>query len=451
MAIPRVHIPRINWRDLAVTFAPVVLVVLVAFWIALHYVRPAPPRTIVMTGGAEGSSFQVSAERYKAILARQGVTLKVLPSQGSLENLKRLSDPKFHVDVGFVQGGLSTLADTSHLISLGSVFYVPVLVFYRAAQPIRLLSELAGKRIAIGREGSGARVLAEALLKSNGIEPGGPSRLLDLEGQAAEEALMSGRADAIFVMGDSATRETMRGLLHSTGVRLFDFVQGDGYVRRFRYLTKIDLPPGSIDLGKNIPAEPLTLVAPTVELIARSDLHPALSDILIEAAREVHGRATLMQKAGEFPAPLEHEYRVSDDAVRYYKSGKSLAYKHLPFWLASLIDRTVVLLLPIAVLLIPGLRIAPMLYRWRLNGRIYRRYGELMALERVAFSQTTPEQRADLLDRLDEIEKRVITLKLPGSFADQLYVLRQHIHFVRSRILDSGSAPPVVAAVSRKV
>jgi hypothetical protein len=439
MVMSRLKMSRIYWRDVAVTFGPFVLLVLVAFWIAFHYVRPAPPRTIVMTSGTEGSTFQVSAERYRAILARQGVTLKVIPSQGSLENLKRLSDPKFEADIGFVQGGLSGFGDPSRLISLGSVFYVPVLVFYRALQPIRLLSELEGKRIAIGREGSGARVLAETLLKANGIEAGGRSKLLDLEGKAAEDALLKGEADAIFVMGDSATRETMRELIHTSGIRLFDFVQGDGYVRRFRYLTKIELPPGSIDLGKNTPAETLNMVAPTVELIARPDLHPALSDVLIEAAREVHGRATLLQKAGEFPAPLEHEYRVSDDAIRYYKSGKSFAYKHLPFWVASLVDRALVLLVPIAVLLIPGLRVVPLLYRWRINARIYRRYGELMALERVAFGQTTAEERADLLKRLDEIEKRVITVKLPGSFADQVYVLRQHLHFVRNRIVQGGA------------
>jgi len=449
MAIPRLNFSRIYWRDLALTFGTFVLLIVVAFWIALHYVRPAPPRTIVMTGGAEGSSFQISAQRYRDILARQGVTVKVLPSQGSLENLKRLSDPNFQVDIGFVQGGLSALGDPSKLVSLGSVFYVPVWVFYRTPQPLRLLSDLDGKRIAIGREGSGTRVLAETLLKANGIEAGGRSKLLDLEGKSAQDALLRGEADAIFLMGDSATRETMREMLHSSDVRIFDCEQGDGYVRRFRYLTKIDLPPGSIDLGKNTPAETLTLVAPTVELIARSNLHPALSDILIEAAREVHGRATLVQRAGEFPAPLEHEYRVSDDAIRYYKSGKSFAYKHLPFWVASLVDRALVLLLPIAVLLIPGLRIVPMLYRWRISSRIYRRYGELMALERVSFGQMTAEQRADLLKRLDEIEKRVINVKLPGSFADQVYVLRQHIQFVRSRILEVDGGPVGLVGLPR--
>jgi hypothetical protein len=226
--------------------------------------------------------------------------------------------------------------------------------------------------------------------------------------------------------------------MNAKGIRLFDFVQGDGYVRRFRYLSKLELPPGSLDLGNNTPETPLTMIAPTVELIARSDLHPALSDMLIEAAREVHGRATLLQKTGEFPAPLEHEYRLSDDALRYYQSGKSFAYKHLPFWLASLVDRALILLVPIVVLLIPGLKIVPWLYRWRISGRIYRRYGELMALEREASAQTTQEQRAELLKRLDEIEERVKTVKLPGSFADQLYVLRQHIGFVRNQINQAG-------------
>src|SRR5436853_3694998 len=185
--------------------------------------QPAPPDTIVMTSGADGSMFQVYAGRYAKILARQGVKLKILPSQGSLENLKRLSDPGFTVDVGFVQGGIASLGDANSLMSLGSVFYVPVLVFYRSPQPVKFLSELDGKRIAVGREGSGARVLAETLLKANGIEAGGRSKLLDLEGKAAENALLKGEADAIVLMGDSATRESMRELMHSSHVRLLDF------------------------------------------------------------------------------------------------------------------------------------------------------------------------------------------------------------------------------------
>jgi NMT1 family protein len=429
-------IPRISWRDLAVTLVPVLLLSLLAIWLALWFVRPAPPDTIVITSGPDGSQFRNTAERYRKILARNDVKLEILPSPGGLENLKRLSDPNFQVDVGFVQGGIGAGLDTDELVSLGSVFYQPVLVFYRSAEPLNRLSALKGKRVAIGAEGSGARALALTLLKANGIEPGGPTRLLDLSGEAAVQALLGSRIDAAILMGDSAASSALRKLLGTPGVRLLDFAQADGYVRRFRYLSKLELPSGSIDLGRNVPEKTLTLIAPTVELVARPELHPALSDLLIEAAREVHGRGGLLQRPGEFPAPLEHEFRISDDAARFYKSGKGFLYRYLPFWMASLADRTMVVVVPIIVLLIPALRLAPWLYSWRIRARIYRRYGELMAVERAMLSQPAPEEQEKLLKRIDEIEKTIISVRMPSSFADEVYVLRAHINFVRNRLAE---------------
>mgnify|MGYP001599016621 CR=1 FL=1 len=436
--IGRIQIPlsisRISWRDLAVTLGPILLLSIIAIWIAFWFVRPAPPDTIVITSGPDGSQFRNTAERYRKILARNDVNLEILPSHGGLENLKRLSDPEFEVDVGFVQGGLAAGLDTDELVSLGSVFYQPAMVFYRSAAPLDRLSALKGERLAIGSEGSGARSLALTLLKANGIEPGGPTRLLDLSGEAAVQALLGRKIDAAILMGDSAVSGAFRKLLGAPGVRLLDFAQAVGYVRRFRYLVKLELPAGSLDLGRNVPEKTLTLIGPTVELIARADMHPALSDLLIEAAREVHGRGGLLQRPGEFPAPLEHEYRISDDATRFYKSGKGFLYRHLPFWLASLGDRTMVVLVPIIVLLIPALRLVPWLYRWRIRARIFRRYGELMAVERAMLSQAAPEEQEKLLKRVDEIEKTVIGVKIPSSFADEVYVLRAHIHFVRDRL-----------------
>lgn len=444
MALPRLQlprIPRISWRDLAVTLGPFILILAVAFWAAYRFVRPAPPHTITITSGKPGSIFQATAERYRKILARQGVTLEILPSEGSLENLARVADPRSKVEIGFVQGGLAKPQDASKVMSLGSMFYAPVAVFYRSPKPFTRLSQLRGRSIAIGREGSGTRVIAETLLKANGLDGKPPTTFVDLEGRDAADALVRGSVEAAILTGDSASGQNMVDLIHTPGIRLFDFVQGDAYVGRFPYLSKIELPPGALDLGTNDPAKTLTLVAPTVELIAKPDLHPALSDMLIEAAREVHGRPTLLQKAGQFPAPLEHEYRLSDDALRYYQSGKGFAYKHLPFWLASLIDRLVILLVPITVVLLPGLKIVPALYRWRIRERIYGRYGELMALERAAFEQTRPGERAELLKRLDQIEERVIKLKLPAWFAGELYVLRSHIAFVRNRLNEPHPTP----------
>jgi TRAP-type uncharacterized transport system substrate-binding protein len=418
---------------------PVALASIIAIAVALHFVQPAPPSTITISSGPDESSFRSVAEKYRSILARNGIELKVLPSQGSLENLRRLTDPKGQVDVGLVQGGIAAGSNIDKVVSLGSVFYEPIAIIYRNSRPIHRLSELKGKRIAIGPEGSGTRFLALALLKANDVQPGGPTKLVDLAGEPAFEALLKHQIDAAFLMGDSASPGTIRQMLHTKGVHLFNFPQADAYLRRFRYLSKLEFPPGSFDLGENLPPKPLVMLAPTVELVARAKLHPALSDLLIEAAQEVHGRATLMQRAGEFPAPLQHEYRISADAIRYYKSGKSFAYRHLPFWLASLADRIVVMLVPIILVLIPGLRLIPNLYGWRIRRRIYHRYGELMALERAALGSASPEDRASLLAHLDEIEKSVITRKIPGSFADEAYVLRQHIDFVRERLTMTGA------------
>jgi TRAP-type uncharacterized transport system substrate-binding protein len=304
-------------------------------------------------------------------LARNGVTLKVLPSEGSLENLERLQNPRFKVDVGFVQGGVSNGPPRSELVSLGSVAYQPLWVFYRGAA-ITLLAELKGKRLAIGPVGSGTRSLVLPLLHLNEIEPGGQTILEDFEAEPAAKALLNGSVDAIFLMGDSASLQLMRQLLLTPDIRLLDFPQADGYARRVNYLNKLELPQGSIDFGRNIPAHNVSLIGPTVELLARPHLHPALSDLLIEAAKQVHGDAGLLKRKGEFPAPLEQGYPISTEAIRYYKSGKKFLYRSLPFWMASLVNRILVAFVPAAVVVIPAVRLLPSLLRLGIRLRIYR-------------------------------------------------------------------------------
>ncbi len=437
---PLARFSRFSLRDLAVTAGPVILVTLAAIVATYWFVRPAPPGAITITSGPESSTFRLTAEKYRKILARNGVTLRILPSEGSLDNLKRLSDPRYRVDVGFVQGGLSAGIAVDRLVSLGSVFHEPLALFYRADVAVDRISGFAGKRLAIGPDGSGTHALAQVLLKANGIEPGGSTTLVSLDGEDATRALIDGKVDAAFLMGDSASPAMMRTLLRTPGIRLFDFAQADAYTRRFPYLSKLDLPMGVFDLGKNTPPRDIHLIAPTVELVAREKLHPALSDLLIEAAREVHGGARLLQKAGEFPAPRENEYRVSEDARRYYSSGKSFLYRSLPFWVASLADRALVVLVPIVVLLIPGLKLVPKLYSWRIRSRIYRWYGKLIAIERSLLAQPAPGDKDEILRRLDDIEAEVNKMRMPLAYADQFYVLRDHINFVRDRY--SGGAGP---------
>jgi hypothetical protein len=396
------------------------------------FVQSAPPSMITITSGPEGSIFHTNAVRYAAILARYGVTLKVLTSEGSLENLNRLCDPSFRVDVGFIQGGMTNGA-SDKLVSLGSISHQPLLVFYRGA-PVELLSGLSGKRIAVGPVGSGTRSLALTLLEANGIKPGGATAVLDWPPRQASKALVDGNVDAVFLMGEDAPVALMRELMRTPEVHLLNFRQATAYTRKFSYLSVIEFPQGIMDFGLNIPSEDVSLVGPTVELIAREHLHPALSDLLLGAARELHGKATLLQRKGEFPAPLDYDIRLSADAARFYKSGKGFFYRYLPFWLASLTSRIVVVFIPTIVVLIPLLRSIPSFYRWRIRTRMYRWYRALLSLERELFKESDPGRRAQLLKRLDEVESAVNRMKVPAFFADQFYGLRGHIGFVRLKV-----------------
>jgi hypothetical protein len=420
-----------------VTIIIVVLVMILAF---LWFFLSAPPKTITITSGEKGSLYYSVAEKYAKILARDGVKLIILPSAGSAENLKRLADPSFKVDIGFVQAGLAKGQNIERLVSLGSVSYQPLLIFHRLPKAVEVLSQMAGKRIAVGREGTGTRLLALTLLSANGIEPGGATTLLEAEGEEAAAALKAGKVDVIFLMADSASSQTMRSLLRTPGIQLVDFVQADGYMRRIGYLNKLVMPRGAMDFGKDIPARDVTLISPTVEMIARDRLHPALSDLLLAAAIEIHGRAALFQNRGEFPAALENEYKVSDDAKRFYKSGKTFFYRYLPFWLASLINRILVVFVPLIIILIPGLKSIPALFRWRMRLRINRWYRLLLLAEQDAMARLSPETLETLTRRIDEIESEVNKMKVPASYGDQFYVLRSNIQFVRSKFRDSKKA-----------
>ncbi len=443
---PRARLREISWRDGLMVGVPAVLIIAGAFAFTGKLVQTAPPTHIRMISGSTGSSYRTLADKYKKIIEAHGVKVDVVPSEGAFDNLEKLANPKDDIDVGFVQGGLAdgqtsgqTPIDISHLVSLGTVFTQPLMVYYRLPKPIDRLSELKGKRIAIGAEGSGTHALALKLLKANDMDDK-TTTLVPEHGEDAARALVDGKIDAAFLMGDSATPDVMRGLRGDPGVRLMSFRQAEGYVRRLKFLSHMTLPEGAMDLGKNYPSEDVSLIGPAVELIARKSIHPAISDMLISAAREIHSGPGMYRKAGEYPAPLEHDFPVSNDAIRYYKTGQQTLYKMLPFWLASLVDRVLVVVLPLLVILLPMSRAVPTIYRWRVRSRIYRWYGALMAIEREMARARTDDERHDITRRLDDIQHAVAELKTPLSFADQLYVLRDHVAHVRSRLDEKPAA-----------
>ena len=421
------------------TLSAIILTALVLIVAVFWFFYSAPPNTIIITSGDDGSLFRRNADKYAKILAREGVKLRILSSEGSLENLKRLADPTFHVDVGFVQTGMVAKGQNiDNLVSLGSLSYEPLYLFCQADKNFKLLSDFSGKRLAIGEKGTGTNVLALELLALNEIKTSDTTiTLLEIDDEEAEKMLLEGKIDGAFMMGDSASSRTMRDLLKQPWITAFNFTQADAYTRRTKYLNKLVLLEGSINFGKNIPDHNINLLSPTVELIARTDLHPALSDLLLEAATEVHSRADRYQRQGEFPAPLEHEYRISSDAQRFYKSGKSFLYRYLPFWMGSLLNRILIVIVPMILILIPGLKSIPIVYRWRMRLRILRWYRALLVLESDMGLNVTTEKKEELLCRLDQIEQTVNNMKVRAYFANQFYSLRSHVAIVRTRLMSS--------------
>jgi len=408
----------------------------------LWVVLSAPPRSITIISGPPGSSFESRAQAYQKELAESGITLNIVSSGGAIDNLKALQAKDSGVDLGFVQGGLVGDKPPPGLVSLGTISIQPLWVFYRGTAKITRLSELAGKRIGIGAPGSGVQSLARALLGANGLT-GAPTTLDEQPTEVAAKAFLAGQLDAIFMMGDSAPMQTLRTFIRAPDIQAFNFTQADAYLRRLPSLSlnKIVIPQGGFDLGQNLPAQDITLVGPGVELIARKGLNSAISDMLLDAAQTVHGKASLLAKRGEFPAPLVREFPISGDALRYYKSGKGFTYDLVhSFWLANLINRLLVAVVPFFLILIPAIRFLPVLYRWSLQLRIYRCYRPLLRLERDAETPLTPAHAEELLKRLDVIEVEVGELKVPASFAQQFYDLRTHIVFVRNRLKTAAVA-----------
>jgi hypothetical protein len=315
------------------------------------------------------------------------------------------------------------------------VAYQPILVFYRG-EGKDSIAEFTGQRLGIGEPGSGTHALALSMLKENGILPGGSTKLIEAVSANPVNDLLEDRIDAIFVMGDSASLDLIKTLVKTPGINILNFPQADGYTKRIKYLHKLVLPEGALDLGKDIPVNDLNLVAPSVELIAREDLHPALSDLLLDAAQEVHGTGGLFAKAGEFPNLTTQEYRVSPDAIRYYKSGKSFLYRDFPFWIASFINRILVIIVPLLLILVPAIKLAPSVYRWKIQLAIYPFYKALLEVEKDAFGNALSESRRQkIMDELDQLEAKLAKIKIPAAFADMFYGLRGHINFVRTRLL----------------
>jgi uncharacterized protein len=420
-------------------FAPLVIGVSVLIAFGWKFIKPGPPKAITISAGAEGGAYFEYAKKYAVALEKNGVKTTILTSTGSLQNIARLKlveGEKDSADIAFIQGGLIDEDTKDGLISLGSLYYEPLWIFYRTSKwplPIDHIPKLRGSIINIGVENSGTRKLALQLLKLNDVKEGSYTTS-GLAPKDAAEALKTGSIDAM-MMVSAANGPVVREMLTTAGVAAMNLSRADALTRLVPALSKVTLPRGAVSLIDDIPSADINAVASTATLAAKEDLHPAIAYLLIKTATQLHGGPQLLSNAREFPSITKYqELEVPEDVDKLYKQGAPFLYKHLPFWLANLLYRLWVLLIPLGAAMITLSDALPKLLGFQGNRQIMAIYKEARLLEAEVLSgpKTLPAEPFNL--RLDRLYARTSRVKVPSDFVKSIFELRSHLDLVAQSI-----------------
>ena len=415
-----------SYFELLSLVLPVIAIVYAGFWGAYQFVSPAPPRNLIISAGNIHGTYYSYARKYQEELALHGIDLKILASNGSRDNITRLLNKE--VDVALVQGG-TAYADEK-LLSLGSLYYEPISIFYKKDLDLHRLNDFSGLKISINVKGSGTHMLASQLFAINHVNSQN-TQFLYLTPRDSLKKLKSGELDAAFFVS-SINSPVIQELLQNKDFKLYNFERADAYKQVLPFLSKVTLYEGIIDFKKNIPKMPITLLAPTANLVIRDDLHKSLSILLLQAMKKNHDNNDLFSTPGFFPSDKLTAYPVSDVAQRFMEVGPPFLMKYLPFWIATFIDRMIVLTLPFLLLILPLMKILPPVYRWRIRSKVYKWYEQLQNVDDQTRVESLSEAEYEHLNKkLDRITEEVSKLHTPLSNADQLYNLLVHIDLIK--------------------
>jgi TRAP transporter TAXI family solute receptor len=410
-------------------FGAFVLILLV-LGISYQFIDPAPPKKLSIATGTTSGSYYKFAQEYKKLLEKEKFELLIVPTQGSVEALKKLQNKE--VDIAFVQGGVANEEEVKTLRSLASIYFEPLWIFYSEKFDFKYINELKGKKVSIGSEGSGTKPLALEILKQNSIDKTNTT-LLELSNEAAQQALTKGEIDVLFSV-ISPSSKMVQSLLSNPKVKLLNIQRASAYSKKLHYLTPVSIGEGVVSLENNIPSSNITLLSTTATLVGQKDLHPDLIRLILKTAKQVHSTPSLFENNEIFPSKKYLQIPLHVDAKHYLEKGDSFLEKIFPFWIASSIDRLVIMIIPLLTLLIPIIKGALPLYRWRIRSSIYKWYKILheidLKLESLDKSEL-PKIREDLEKMAEDIQK---SSKIPLSYMGEYYDLRVHANLILGRI-----------------
>ena len=393
--------------------AAAILCVAGVVWLALVYLISAPPRKIKIATSPQGDHYQVLGTRYQGILSGASIEIELQATDGAKENLRLLNDPNSGVQAGFMQGGLSNSRLSPDLLSLGRIDYQIFWLFYPTGETITDLTQLKGKRIALGPADSGDRAVCEKILAAAGVTYDNAT-LLYAPSKDAAKALDDGAVDAVF-LNLPIDSPTLQSLLSSPQYRLMSFSEAEALTRIFPYLVRLMLPRGAIDLHRKIPATDIHLVSTTNVVLVRKDVHPTVIDLLARAIFEAHSRPGLFQKVGDFPTQTDPEYTIAQSARDFYKNGPSFVNQYLPFWMTSYAQRVIAVLVAAIAIVVPLFNYAPKLYMWLIRERVRRLYRRLRLVDKQLTTDLNPSAAQAVQVELDSIARAAAVVPLRNS------------------------------------
>ncbi len=429
---------RIGRRNVAIVIAAIFLLLTCFIGISTYYLFPKT--NIVIAAGPKGSDFYRLAESYADELQRKGdVKAEILETSGVLENLALLNDSSKNIDFGILQGGITNSKESPQLYSLGSIFYDPIWIVYRAGLgEIDQLSQLKGKRIAIGSKQDASQPIAKKLFKSAGLDSSNVT-FEDQDVGSAVKGLLAGNLDALVFLAPPED-SVLRGIFNDPALRVMNMSQSEGIHRNLRSFTVITLPFATVDLATSKPANSMKVMATTVTIATRKDVHSALIYLMMGVIDSIHESPSLISDENEFPSDKDVDLPLSPTAETYYKSGKPFLQHYLPFWLASFVEKMIFLLVSTAAISYPLLSIYPA-YQWVVNRQIDELYKTLHTLEREL--SLGKIDRSAFNEKLTHLDERANTLlghfDMPIAFYHRLYTIRDHIKKVL-KWSDKGAA-----------
>jgi NMT1-like family len=419
-------------------------VLMVVWW----YMDPPPPSHFAMATGAPGGSQYELGQKYASFFEEKGIKIHLVPTTGAVENLSLLTDGSRKVQAGFIQAGTvePDILEAKGVVSLGAIDYTPIWFFYRGPYRKEIdlealngrLKNFPNSKISIGTPGNGTFLQTTRLLEAAGVNTKDP-QFVHLSGQKSVDAILKGEIDGAFIADLHSAKNVMK-LINEPSIHFSSFKWGAGFARVLPYLQILSLPAGGVSVAQKIPPENVDLLVTTTHLVVDENLHPAIQYLFIAAAKEINGKPSFFAHRGEFPSFKNSGLPESPVFQRYEQNGQPWLMNYFSFWLAELINRLAVIVLPFLVIAYPILSSLPKLRAERIHKKINGIYGALKDYEFALSKDYDPERISEYLIKLDHLEYRALKLKVPKSMSTDYYALRTNINYVRD-CLNRGEKP----------